>query len=185
MNDGETDLAILIANLKGKKKKEWFRTAQACRRMLSRYNNSYQKVAKEVGVSGEIIREVESINDLPQEAQQILLSDGKGLDKAYRISTKIKGAKKQVKVAKAVADLGAHDARKVIDYILQNPEISIEKCKKRVLKSKTVTEKVYAIVLPLDEKHFKKLKEKSKKLKIAPGELANKIVEEWLERRNV
>lgn len=181
MNDEETDLAVLIANLKGKKKKEWFRTAEACRRLLRTYNNSYQKMAKQVGVSSEIIREVDSINDLPQEAKQILLSGGKGLDKAYRISTKIKGAKNQIKVAKAVADLGAHDARKVIEYIMQNPEISIEKCKQRVLKSKTVTEKVYVIVLPLEDKSFQKLRKKSKELKLAPGELAKKIVEDWLE----
>jgi len=183
MKDEETDLAILITNLKGKKKKDWFNTATSCRRLIKRYDNSYQKVAEVVGVSAEIIREVDSINDLPGKVKKMLLSEGKGLDKAYRISTMIKDKDKQIKIAQAVASLGAHEARKVIEYAIQNPKMPIEKCKHRVLTSKTVVKKVYAIVLPLDQNSFEKLKKKSKELETTPGDLAKKIVENWIRKK--
>lgn len=182
MADEETDLAILIANLKGTKKKDWFATASACRRQLRRCQNSYKKVAKQVGVHQETIREVDSINDLPIKAQQILLSDGKGLDKAYRISTKIEGAKKQVEIAKVVTDLSAHDARKVIEYVVRNPELSIRRCKEKIMKAKTTVEKIFAVFVSLNESDFKKLKEKSRQLKIDVNDLAKTIVEEWIQR---
>ena len=184
MKDEETDLAILLANLKGTKKKDWFATAKACRRLLRRYHNSYKQVAEQVKVSSEIVREVDSINDLPTEAKQILLSDGKGLDKAYRISTKIEGAKNQVEVAKAVADLGAHDARKVIEYVVRNPELSIKKCKEKVMNAKTTIEKIYAVFVSLNESDFKKLKEKSRKMRTDVNELAKQIIKEWIERND-
>ena len=46
MKDEETDLAILLANLKGTKKKDWFATAKACRRLVRLHHNSYKKVAE-------------------------------------------------------------------------------------------------------------------------------------------
>lgn len=180
--DEETALAVLFANLKGKKKKDYITTAKCCRYLRKQYG-SLKKVADKVGISSEIIREFDSLLDLPKEVQQLISKRLIKLDTGYRISMRIEGAEKQTEIAKAVLDLGAFDARNVIEYARKNPKLSAEECKRRVLKSKTVTEKLHVFILPFPEETFQKLKATSKELKMAPENLVRKIVEEWLTKQ--
>ena len=106
-----------------------------------------------------------------------------GLDTGYRISRDIEGPKRQIEIGEAATDLNAFDARALIDYAKRNPTLSIEKCKQRVLKSKTVTEKLHLFVLPFPEETFGKLKAAAKELKTTPEELIQKVVKDWLRRR--
>ena len=181
MNE-ETARAILFANLKGRKKKEYLKTAQACRYLRKRYG-SLRKVAEEVAISPEIIREFDSLLDLPSKVQQLISKKIIKLDTGYRISTRIDGAKRQIEVAKAVADLGALDARTVIEYARANPKLPPEECKRRVLKSKTVIKELHVFVLPLPAETFEKLTATAKELKMKPEDLVRKIVQEWLAKR--
>ena len=180
--DEKTALAVLFANLRGAKKKEYIKTAQACRYLRRRYG-SLKKVAEKVAISPEIIREFDSLLNLPKEVQRLISKRLIKLDTGYRISMRIEGAERQTEVAKAVLDLGAFDARNVIEYARKNPKLSAKECKCRVLKSKTVTEKLHVFVLPLPEDTFTKLKGTSIELKIKPEELVRKIVQEWLAKR--
>lgn len=180
--DEETALAILLTNLKGRKKKDYLSTAKACR-FLRKLYGSCAKVAEKVGVSSEIIREFDSLNDLPEEVKQMVSTGTIKLDTGYRISTKIKGEKRQIDIAKAVADVGAFDARAIIEYAQKNPEMPAEEVKFRVLGSKTKKEKIHLFVLPLTEKNYQLLKSQSIELRIRPEKLIEKIIKEWLKQR--
>lgn len=178
MNE-ETALAVLFANLKGRKKKDYITTAKCCRYLRKLYG-SLKKVADKVGVSSEIIREFDSLLDLPKDVQQLISKRLIKLDTGYRISMRIEGAEKQREIANAVLDLGAFDARNVIEYARKNPKLPAEECKRRVLKSKTVTEKLHIFILPLPGETFGKLTTTAKELKMKPEDLVRKIVQEWL-----
>jgi len=180
--DEETALAILFTNLKGRKKKDYLSTAKACR-FLRKLYGSCAKVAEKVGVSSEIIREFDSLNDLPDEVKQMVSTGIIKLDTGYRISTKIRGKNRQIDIAKAVADVGAFDARAIIEYAQKNPEMSAEEVKSRVLGSKTKKERIHLFVLPLTEDTFQLLKSESAKLKVRPEKLIEKIVRDWLEQQ--
>ena len=180
--DEETALAILFTNLKGRKKKDYLATANACR-FLRRLYGSYANVAEKVGVSSEIIREFDSLQDLPDEVREMVSKRFIRLDTGYRISTKLEGKKRKIDIAKAVASLGAFDARAIIEYAQKNPEIPPAEVKSRVLGSKTVTEKVHVFILPLSEELFQPLKAESAKLKIRPEELVKNIIQDWLKER--
>lgn len=183
IKDEETALAILFTNLKGKKKKNYLATADACRFLKKRYG-ACAKVAEKCGVSSEIIREFDSLVDLPDEVKKLVSTGAIKLDTAYRISTKI-NPRKQIDVARAVANLGAFDARAIIEYVSKNPDKPVDECKSRVLRSKTVTEKVHLFILPLQEEIFGKLETASKELKIRPEDLVRKIVGDWLKEQEV
>lgn len=180
--DEETALAILFRNLKGSKKKDYLATANACR-FLRKLYGSYSKVAETVGVSSEIIREFDSLEDLPDEVKEMVSTGAIRLDTGYRISTKLEGKERQVDIAKAVADLGAFDARAIIEYAQKNSDMPASKVKSQVLGSKTITEKLHVFILPLSEKTFQALKAESAKMKSKPVELVKKIIQEWLKQR--
>lgn len=180
--DEETALAILFRNLKGSKKKDYMATAKACR-FLRRLYGSNAKVAEKVGVSSEIIREFDSLNDLPNEVKEMVSAGIIKLDTGYRISTKIEGEEKQVEIAKAVRDLGAFDARAIIEYAQKNPNMPVSEVRSRVLGSKTIKERLHIFVLPLAEDVFQALKSESTKLRIRPEKLVERIIKNWLEKR--
>ena len=180
--DEEKALAILFMNLKGSKKKDYLATAKACR-FLRRLYGSFRKVAEKVGVSSEIIREFDSLEDLPDEVKEIISKGTIKLDTGYRISTKLQGEERQIAIAKAVAGLNAFDARAIIEYAEKNPDMPASEVKSQVLGSKTVTEKVHVFVLPLSERTFQALKTESAKMKSKTEELVKKIIQEWLKQR--
>jgi len=183
--DKNTALAVVISSLKGRKKKRLgLLTIAESVRYLSNLYGSYDAVAKEVGASAEIIREFDSLLDLPAEVKKLILSEKIGLDTGYRISRHIKDPKKQVEIGRAVSNLNAFDSRALIDYAKRNPNLSVEKCRQQVLKSKTVTEKLHIFVLPLPDEIFGKLETASKELKILPEDLVRKIVEDWLKKHS-
>jgi len=182
--DEETALAVLLTNLKGRKKKDYLATAQSSRFLKQKYG-SCEKVAKKVGVSSEIIREFDSLVDLPQKVKRLIATRAIKLDTGYRISTQIEGGDRQTEIAKEVANLGAFDARAIIEYARKNRHLSAEECKRRVLGSKTVTERLHVFVLSLPEATFQELKLQSQKLKTSLEELAAKIIEDWLQQRAV
>lgn len=182
--DEDTALAVVISSVRGRKKKRvGLLTVAECCRYLTNLYRSYTAVAKKVGASAEIVREFDSLLDLPEKVKK-LISDGEiGLDTGYRISRDIKYPKRQIEIGRAVADLNAFDARGLIDYAKRNPTLSVEKCRQQVSKSKTITKKLHVFILPLQEEIFGQLKVASKELKTTPEELIRKIVEGWLTKQ--
>lgn len=180
--DEETALAILFRNLKGPKKKDYLATANACR-FLTQLYRSHRKVAEKAGVSSEIIREFDSLNDLPEAVKKLVSKGSIKLDIGSRISTQIESEKRKVEIARAVADMRTFDARAVIEYAKKNLNTPASEVKSRVLRSKTVTEKVHIFVMPLPHDIFQKLKTESNRLKIRPEELVKKILQEWLKEK--
>lgn len=182
--DEETALGILFINLKGSKKKDYLATAEACRHLTQLYG-SHRKVADKVGVSSEIIREFDSLNELPEAAKKLVSTGSIKLDIGSRISTQIKGEKRQVEIARAVADLRTFDARAIIEYAKRKPEMPADEIRSKVLKSKTVTEKVHVFIMSLPHDVFQGLKTESSRLKIKSDELVKRILREWLEKKEV
>lgn len=146
----EEALAILLKNLKKRKKiSDPLRIAEACR-YLSNLYGSYSEVADRVGVSSEIIREFVHISKLSENVKK-LIQQGliQGVDIPYRIS-RIEDKDRQFEIAKAVIGLKSHIVREIVEYARRHEEKSAEECKEEVLKSKGETIEIHTILIPFD-----------------------------------
>jgi hypothetical protein len=179
--DEDSALALLFVNLKGTKEKDYLATAKACRFLRQKYG-SFRKVAERVGVSSEIIREFDSLLNLPEEVVEIVKNKEIRLDTGYRLSTMLKDSERQIEVARAVAGLSSHDARAVIEHARLNSDMSAMEVKEKVMSSKTIAQRLHAVILPLSEEAYSTLRTKASKLKKRPSELAKEIIEKWLEQ---
>ena len=177
----EDIITFLLYNIKGRKKKrdDWITIAKKCQE-ATEYFKSYKKLAYRLAVSPELIRSILKLLELPRETQELIKERKIGMDAAQRIM-RIKNPKDQIKVAKIIKDLSAHDARDIIRFAQSNPNSSInelENYKKRVLESKTKTKNIHITIVPFNEETYQKLKETANKQKISLEKLIVKIIEE-------
>jgi hypothetical protein len=178
--DEDTALATLIAYKRRRNNKPYLQMAEAVSYLKKKYS-SLEEVASKVGYKRETLRELECLLDLPETAKKLVRSGRLGQD-AHKILL-VKPRSRREQLAKTIADLNTSDARAVIEYVRKNPNLSIDKCKQRVLESKTVKEKVFMVVVPLSEEEYVKLKDQSVTRKISIDQMARLIVANWLKRR--
>lgn len=183
IHDEETALAILITNLKGAKRKrdDWLTIAESCRFLRQKYG-SIKKVADRVAVAQETLREIEKLLDLPDEVKQQILNGAIGFKTGYEIS-KIPDKTRQVEAGEVVANMGYLDARAITDYARRNPHMTVEDCRRRVIETKTITEKLHLVVVPFEDEVFQKLAEEAKNQNIPLDELINNVIKHWLEQK--
>ncbi|MFH1473466.1 MAG: hypothetical protein ABIE55_01095 [Candidatus Aenigmatarchaeota archaeon] len=181
--DEDKVLAILYSNFssKGKQINDWIFIAKKLNELKDFYK-SEKKVAKNLRLSYEMVRSTIKLLDLPKIVQQMIKKGEISQDLGWRLLG-IKNKKDQIKVAKAIVELSAHDARDMIRYAKNNPSHSIEKHIKRLKKSKKKTREINVVVLTLDEATYKSVKEISKENKTEPNKMISKIVENWIKRR--
>jgi hypothetical protein len=176
----DTAKSILIANLKGSKRKRssLITIAEATRTLIRKYGSA-RKVASVFDVSRTIIESFDKINDQPTEIKKLIEKRKILLDASTKLSS-ISDTKKRIELANAVAGLTAFDTRYIIDYWKKHPELSPEECKKIVFDSKPVTEEIHVIVAPLEAKQFDEFQRISRMKGLRLEEAAKIAVEEWI-----
>jgi hypothetical protein len=152
-------LAELFLSLKGRKRKpnDWITIAKKCQALIDEYG-SYQLTAQKLGVSYEVIRAIASMLKLPPQVQD-LVSRGRILFDAAQRLNGIRGAENQIRVANVIAGLPSHDARQIIQYAKKFPDADLVEYKERVASSKTQTERIDVLVLPLRRELFRTLQQ--------------------------
>jgi predicted nuclease with TOPRIM domain len=185
--DKDTAKAILIANFKGSKRKRssLLTIAEAVRLLLK--NGEYKtskKLAEAFDVSRQIVESFDKMNDQPKEIQK-LIAEGKVLIDANTKLASIPDIKKRIEIAKLVAGLTAFETRDIIDYWKKHPELSPEKCKEVVLKSKTHTQEIHLIVVPLETSQFDDFQKVAKSKGVKIDEAARLAIEEWISKHGM
>jgi len=175
-------LAILFANVKTHRKKDFRKTAEAVRYLRESERMSYADIGRSVGADGWTISQFDKLYDLPESVWKLIDSGMIMLDKGYRISRR--GSEFQAELGEALSDLNTKDSRAMVEYVMKNPDLSIGECKRKVLESKTVKDKIFMVVVPLPEETYAKLKQDSMKRNISVDEMVKQIVVEWLQKAN-
>ena len=168
--------AILIANLKEKKKKlhDWVTIAEACKFLVELYG-SPKKVAEKFDCTPSLIHQALKILTLPAEVQQLVKEGKILLDVANQLST-IKSTKIQIKIAKLAIGLSSKNVRDMVQYSKGNPNSSLDEYKQRLL-IQTTKEKVNILILPLKEDVFISLKTMAKQEGLTP----EKLILRWIQ----
>ena len=176
-------LAIIYSNFsgKGKQTNDWIFLAKKLKELKDLYK-SEKKVAKNTGISYEMVRSTIKLLDLPREIQKLVKDDKLSQDLGWRLLG-IKNKKKQIIVAKAIEGLDAHDGRDMIRYAKNNPEKKIKEQINRLKQSKKQTENVNLIIITLNDDNYKTLNEISKKNKTNPQKMITKIINSWIKNR--
>jgi len=177
-------LADLYLSLRGRKKKKdnWIDIAKKCQQLVD-YYSSPKIAAEKLGVSYELIRSILILLKLPEEAQQ-LVKNGKILYDAAQRIYRVKGVKRQIEVANAIAGLPSHKAREIIHYAKKYPNSALANYKRRVIAASTPgREKIHLAIIPLQTKIFEQLQRRSEKEKISVEKLIVDIVNQWIQKR--
>jgi biotin operon repressor len=180
MGDEEKEIALLYANLKNRKKKshDWITLANKVKK-LSEYYGSHKELAKKLGMSEESLRETLKLLELPGEVQQLVKEGKLKHEVAWRIAS-IRNPKDQIRIAKEVADLNAHDARDIVRIIRKNPNINIKEFVSKFRGRETKIEKINLMIIPIKKKDYDKIKTKALKEKKSPEKfISEKIIHEW------
>ncbi len=157
----ERATAILLANLKGSRKKpsSWLDIAQACRFLKENEKWGLKKMSEFFAVSEYQLRQIDSINDLNSDVRQ-LVGEGKfGVDESYQLSRLDKS--RQAEAAKAAVDMNEVETRQFISLLKANEKMPIAEAKK--LTESTRTEKIRILMLPLTPETYARLEEARKK----------------------
>ena len=171
-------IAILQANVHGRKKKvvSILEMADACKFLVNKYKNQ-EKVSKLVKVMGrEMVREFYNISTLPNDVKKLIDQGKIRIDVAQRIF-KINNKSRQIKTAKIVSGLPAHDARKIIDYVINHPN-EVNNAKKIVQESKNTIKKYETLVVPLNMEQYSILNQYAKKYNLSATRYVKNLVEE-------
>lgn len=181
MNE-EKIMGILYANFRGKTKKvnNWIYLANKIKELSDHYG-SHKKVAENLGMSPETIRETLKLLELPKEVQEMVKSGKLKHEVAWRIAS-IEGEKGQILIAKEVLDLDTHDGRDVVRIYKKNPSMNIKTLVEKIKKSKNQIEQINLMVLPIRKLDYDKIKRVAKKIKINPEKFVlEKIINKWIE----
>jgi hypothetical protein len=178
------DLAVALANLKGSKHKDLMATAEALQRLKVELRSN-QAVGQAVGVSGEIVRQFLSLLRLPEEVRGLIEGRHIGLEQGRQLY-KIARRRPEIldEIALAMRGMTAHDARQLVVFLLQHPELSTAAAKQTVLGAKSVKRREFHVIAVLDDEAFQKLKRQAKKRRKAVDEVVTDIVQEWLSGRD-
>ncbi len=174
-------ISILYANFQGKKRKinDWMFLAENIKK-LSDFYGSHKKLAQNLGISNELIRETLKLLELPKYVQELVKNNKIKHEVAWRISS-IKGNENQVRVAKAIIGLNTHEARDVARIFRNNPNMNIEDYVEKLKKSKSTIEDINLVILPMKKTDYVKIKKFAEREGMTPERLMiNYIVKKFL-----
>lgn len=173
-------LAILYSNFtrKGKQKDDWIFIAQKLNELKSLYGSD-EKVAKNLGLSREMVRSTIKLLELPEKIKKLIRSGQLSQDLGWRLLS-INNRKTQIQIATAIIGLSAHDARDMIRYAKNNPEASIINQISRLKKSRQDIQRINLIITTLSDEEYKELHQIAKKKNKSINELISEIVKNWI-----
>ncbi len=171
--------ADLFVNLKGSKNKteDWMTIAKKCEKVIKDLG-SIKLASEKLGVSYELLRSINSLNNLPVEVQELVRQNEIKFDAAKRINT-IKQKHWQIEVANSIKNLPSHKQRNIINQAKLFPNSDLTDFKKRVLTPLTKKVKLHVVIIPLTEKIYKKIEKQS----IKKNQSIEKILSDIIESR--
>lgn len=179
-------LVVCFRNLKGAKSKDLLLTAQALQYLKSLPEfGSNNSVGEAVGVSGEIVRQFIGLLDLPPSILEYLENGDLGLEHGRRLG-QLRKARSDVleQAAEAMTKLKAMEARDLAEYLVRNPEASVQDSLESLEAARQVVHKQFHVGLLFDEETYRLLESHSRTRQMRTTELATTIVSEWLEEHD-
>lgn len=175
--DEETALSIMFANTRRKRRYvDLITVAKSCKYLVNLYG-SKEAVAKKVGLSTEMIRELMLPLGLPPEIQKLVSSRKiDSIDKVKEISS-LKDPSKQIAAAREFIETSTKDARD-IKRLVKKTHLPVREAKEVVLEAKP--KDLHIFVMDFDEGTYRSLLAHAKREKMEPAELVRKIVLKWL-----
>ncbi len=182
INEDKT-LAILYSNFsgRGKQKNDWIFIAEKLNDLKLIYGSD-GKVAKNLGLSREMVRSTIKLLKLPEEIKQLIRSGKISQDLGWRLLA-INNQKTQIQVATAIIDLSAHDARDMIRYAKNNPDAPVANQIARLKSSRKNTDKLNLVITTLDDGEYNKLRQLAIKKNKNVNGLISDIVKNWINHK--
>ena len=179
-------LTICFRNLKGPKVKDLLLTAQALQYLKRQPEfGSNQRVGEAVGVSGEIVRQFIGLLDLPAYVQSYLAQGRLGLEQGRRVGQLSKLRPEIVEsAAQMMTSMTAMEARDLTEYLIRDPEASVDDGVEALEAAKQIVNKEYHIDTVLDEAAYRRLVTHARQRKVRVTDLASTIVNRWLEEND-
>jgi len=179
MNE-ELALSIVFANTKRKKRRvDLLTLAQSCEYLIDLYGNR-KKLAQEIGLSSEMIRNFLLILNFPPEVQsEVKNRNLDSLDVIKQLAT-IKDPNQQIRIAKMAKNLTTKDIRDII-RVTKNSSFSENEAKEIVMNSKPKGLNVF--IIDLEDEYNKVVISESKNLSLKPGEYIKRLVKEKLNEK--
>ena len=184
MAPDKTDaLAICFRNLKGTKAKDLLLTARALKYLKSLPEfRSNKRLGKEVGVSGEIVRQFIALLDLPPAVQSHIERGDLGLEQGRRL-WQLNGTRPSIveEAAQAMTSMTAMETRDLVEYLVRTPAASVQDGLTALEAAKPSVSHEYHIDAVLDEAAYCLLAAQARRQRLSVNDLVSKIVNRWLE----
>ena len=181
--DKNEALAICFRNLKGSKFKDLLMTAKALKHLkgLPEFPSN-KRVGKEVGVSGEIVRQFIALLDLPTAVQTYFKQRTLGLEHGRRLWQLQRTRPSLVEdAARAMLSMTAMEARDLVEYLVRTPSACVQDGLQVLEAAKPDVSHEYHVVAVLDEEAYKSLEYLARRRRVRVNNLVTTIVNSWLE----
>jgi len=155
MNE-EKAIAIMMANLKGAKKKSvnLLEFANACRTLKNKWKGGIKEMSEFFHVSQYMLRQIDRINDLDEEFIPLVKEGKLGIDASYQLWRLDK--KRRKGFSDIAPSLTTEEIRAFVNILHKNPKKSVSESKKEL--DKIRDRNIHLVMLQLESKEFKKLK---------------------------
>jgi len=177
MNE-EKAAAILLANIKGHKKKpsKLTEVAEACRFLLDKWG--LKKTAKFLNVSQYQLIQIDKINKLNSAIQKLIDNGKLGIDASYQIWR----LKKSIRTEAALecVDLTSHEVRQLVHLLRNDEELTVKEAKK--ITKKALRNEFHLLTIPLSLQTHKRLSKIALKSKKEIHQLIVEILENFVKR---
>jgi|APSaa5957512535_1039671.scaffolds.fasta_scaffold21451_2 hypothetical protein len=175
MNEDKA-IAILMANLKGAKKKpsNLLEFSEACGVLREKWG--FKKMSEFFHVSQYMLRQIDKINELDKNLKNLVKNGDLGIEGSYHLWRL--SPNNRTKAAKILSELNSEEIRVFMNIARKNKEKSIEIWKKEFEQIRN--EKIQMIILPVEPELYKKLEKNAKKTKSTVHDYALKIIKKNL-----
>lgn len=178
--DEETALAIIFANTRRKKRAENLITVAKAFDYLVKFYGSRKAVAKNVGLSAEMVREFSTLLEMPKQVRDLFESRKiDSIDIGKELAS-LGDKQKQLAAAKMIADQPTKDVRD-IKRLIRRDKFPVKKSLEMVLEAKPKGLHIY--MTDFDDKTHKALIKQAKKARVKPAQLVKEIISNWLAQK--
>jgi hypothetical protein len=134
--DEATALAILVTNLKRRKRVNSPLEIAESAKFLTEFYASQYNVADAVGVHESVIRKWARLAGAPDELKQYVEAEKIHPVAAFAIISAFPDAEQQLEIARVVAGWGERDITRLVRLRKRNPDFSIGECKQKIIKDR-------------------------------------------------
>lgn len=178
--DEETALSIIFANTKRKKRNvDLVTLAKTCEYLVNIYG-SQQALAKKVGLSAEMIRELLIPLKLPKEIQKFVVERKIDSIDVVREISALKEPTKQITAANAFMNSASKDVRD-IKRLIKDASMSLKNAKRVIQEAKP--KGLHILLMDFEDETYKSITKEAKNKKINPAELVREIVKQWVKKK--